>query len=213
MAKHTELAVSPREITGKATKSLRKVGIIPANIFGRGEESQAVQVEAHAFDTLHRNHHTTGMITLKTSGTMGSQTALVRRVQRHPISGKILHIDFLRVHMRDRITSKVPLHFEGVAPGVKIEGGVLLHQLDALEVECAASDLVEFFEVDVSSLEHIEDTLHAKDVKLPEHFVLITDAEEAIVKVNAPRVEAVEESAVSEEATPASAPTAENGEA
>jgi len=214
MAKQTELAISPREVTGKATKRLRKAGIIPANVFGRGEASQAVQIEAQAFEDLRRGHHTTGVISLTTTGTKKAQTALIRRVQRDPRSNKILHIDFLRVNLRDRITSKVPLHFEGVAPGVKVDGGVLLHLVEALEVECAAGDIVEALEVDISTLEHIDDMLHAKDVKLPNNYTLITDPDEAVVKVTPPRVEKVEEAPAEAPAeTPAEEAAPESTEA
>jgi len=193
MAKQVELAVSPREVTGKATRKLRREGIIPANIFGHGEASQAVQLRDLDFEGLRKGHYATGVISLKVAGAKRAQTALIRRVQRHPINGKILHIDFLRVSLRDRITAKVPLHFEGTAPGVKIEGGMLLHLADVLEVECAAGEIVEAIEVDVSSLEHIDDVIHAKDVPLPPNFTLITDPEEAVVKIAPPRVEKAEE--------------------
>src|SRR5215470_6155027 len=74
MAQQTILQISPREITGKATKRLRKAGIIPANISGHKEESQAVQVEAFAFETLKRTHGTTGIITLRIPGSRRAQT-------------------------------------------------------------------------------------------------------------------------------------------
>lgn len=211
MAKQVELAVSPREITGKATKRLRREGVIPANIFGHGEESQAVQLQNLDFENLRRGHHATGVIALKLAGGQRAQTALIRHVQRHPTNGKVLHIDFLRVSLRDRITAKVPLRFEGTASGAKIEGGVLLHLADTLEVECAAGEIVDAIEVDVSSLEHIDDVLHAKDVPLPPHYTLVTDAEEAVVKIAPPRVEKVEEAPAA--AAAAEAPGAEAGQA
>ena len=206
----TELQISPREVTGKATKRLRKAGIIPANISGHKEESQAVQVEALAFEALKRARGATGIITLRLSGSKRAQTALVRRVQRDPRSGKILHIDFSRVSLTERITMRVPLRFVGEAPGVKAEGGVLLHLLDALEVECTASDIVEFIEVDVSSLTEIDSMLHAENVQLPATFTLITDPKEGIAKVAATRAEKAEEAEeAAATAAPAEAPAAE----
>jgi large subunit ribosomal protein L25 len=192
MAKQIELAVSPREVTGKATKKLRDAGMIPANIYGHSEPPQAVQLASLDFSRLRREHHATGVLSLKLAGAKKGQTALIRHVQRDPISGHILHIDFLRVSLRDRIAAKVPLRFEGTAPGVKIESGVLLHLADVLEVECAAGEIVDAIEVDVSSLEHIDDIIHAKDVPLPPNFTLITDPEEAVVKIAPSRVEKVE---------------------
>lgn len=204
MAQQTELQISPREVKGKATKRLRKVGIIPANISGHKEEPQAVQVEALAFEGLRRAHRAASMISLKLPGAP-AQTALVRHVQRDPRTGKILHIDFFRVSLTERITVKVPLRFVGESPAVKNEGGVLLHLLDALEVECAAQDIVESVDVDISSLAAIDDVLHAGDVKLPANFTLITDPKEPVAKVAATRAEvageAVEAAAAAE--TPA----------
>jgi len=208
MTQETVLQISPREVTGKATKRLRKSGIIPANISGHKEESQTVQVEALAFEALKRAHGATGIITLRLSDSNRAQTALVRRVQRDPRWGKILYIDFSRVSLTERITMKVPLRFVGEAPAVKDEGGVLLHLLDTLEVECTASDIVDYIEVDISPLTEIDSMLHAEDVQLPTNFTLITDPKEGIAKVAATRVEKVEEAA-EETAAPAEAPAAE----
>lgn len=215
MTQQTVLQISPREITGKATKRLRKAGIIPANISGHKEESQAVQVEAMAFETLRRTHGATGIITLRYPDSRRSQTVLVRRVQRNPRTGKILHIDFSRVSLTERITMKVPLHFVGEAPAVKNEGGVLLHLMDTLEVECTANEIVDYIEVDISSLTEIDAILHAGDVKLPANFTLITDPNEGIAKVAATRAEMAEEAAEAPEegAAPAETPAEETSEA
>jgi large subunit ribosomal protein L25 len=213
MAEQTELAIQKREISGKAVKRLRKAGIIPANIFGHAEASQAVQVEAIAFDHLLRAHKATSIISLRLPDNSAAQTALIRHVQHDPRSGKIIHIDFFRIGMNERITVKVPLHLVGEAPAVKNEGGVLLHLLDALEVECPASDIPENIEVDVSGLAQIDDILHVEDVKLPANFTLLTDPKEGVAKVAATRaeIEAEPEAAETPAETPAatSAPTGE----
>ena len=195
MAQQTELEISPREVMGKATKRLRKAGIIPANIFGHQEASQPVQIDAIAFDQLVRAHRATGIIALRQPGNGATQTVLIRHVQHDPRSGKIIHVDFFRVSLTERITSKVPLHFVGEAPAVKLEGGVLLHLMDALDVECEAGDLVEYVEVDVTPLTEIDAILHAGDVKLPTSYTLLTDPKEGIAKVAATRAEIAEEAA------------------
>src|SRR6266849_9747005 len=212
MTQQTVLQISPREVTGKATKRLRKSGIIPANISGHKEESQTVQVEALAFEALKRAHGATGIITLRMRDSDRVQTVLVRHVQRDPRSGKILHIDFSRVSLSERITMKVPLRFVGEAPAVKDEGGVLLHLLDTLEVECTASDIVDYIEVDISPLTEIDSMLHAEDVQLPTNFTLITDPKEGIAKVAATRAEKVGEAAegAEESAAPAEAETSKD---
>ena len=207
MAQQIELEVTHREIMGKAVKRLRKAGIIPANIFGHQETPQAVQVEEVAFDRLRRSHGATGIIVLRTPDSAGVQTALIRHIQRNPLSDKVIHVDFFRVSMTERLNVKVALHFVGEAPAVKSASGVLLHLLDALEVECLASDIPEFLEVDVSSLNEIDAILHAEDVKLPANFTLITDPKEGVAKVAATRAEVAE---VTEETTAAAPAQAES---
>jgi len=210
MAQQTELEISRREVMGKAVKRLRKVGIIPANIFGHNEASMAIQIDAAAFERLRRSHGSRSVLTLRMSGTKSTQTALIRHVQREPHTSKIIHVDFFRVSLSERIRVKVPLHFTGEAPAVKTENGVMLHLLDAIEVECVARDIPEYLEVDVSGLTEIDAILHASDVKLPASFTLITDPEEGIVKVAATRAEVAEEAAeaaAASEAAPAAAQT------
>ncbi|TMD63697.1 MAG: 50S ribosomal protein L25 [Chloroflexi bacterium] len=215
MAQEVELQIASREITGKATKRLRKVGIIPANIFGHKEPSQAVQVDAVSFERLQRSHGARGIIGLRMDGSRGVQTALVRHIQRDPRSGKVIHVDFFRVSLRERLNVKIPLRFVGEAPAVKTEGGVLLHLLDALEVECEAGDIPEYVEVDVTPLTEIDALLHAEDVPLPAKFTLITDPKEGVAKVAATRAELAEEAeeaaaaAPEEQATQATQETAE----
>jgi len=211
MAQQTELEISRREVMGKAVKRLRKVGIIPANIFGHNEASMAIQIDAVAFERLRRSHGSRSVLTLRMPGTKSTQTALIRHVQREPQTGKIIHVDFFRVSLSERIRVKVPLHFIGEAPAVKTENGVMLHLLDAIEIECVARDIPEYLEVDVSGLTEIDAILHASDVKLPASFTLITDPEEGIVKVAATRAEVAEEAAeaaAASEAAPAAAETA-----
>jgi large subunit ribosomal protein L25 len=200
-----ELAVNQREVTGKATKRLRKVGIIPANIYGHKEASLAIQVDATEFDRLRRSHGATGIITLRMPDSTDIQTALIRHVQHDPRSGKVIHVDFFRVSMNESVTVKVQLHFVGESSAVKDEGGVLLHLLDALEVECLARNIPEYIEVDVTPLAEIDSMLHAGDIQLPADIRLITDPHEGVAKVGATRAEAAEVAEVAEKAAPAGA--------
>ncbi len=208
MGQQTELEVAPRTIMGKATKRLRKAGLIPGNITGHNQEPQAVQIDEISFDRLRRSGAVRSIISLRLPDA-STQTALVRRVQRNPRSGKIVHIDFFRVSLTERISMRVSLHFVGESPAVKNEGGVLLHLLEALEVECTASDIVDALDVDITSLTEIDATLHASDVKLPANYTLVTDPEEPIAKVAATRAEAAAEEAAAApaEATPVPAAT------
>lgn len=205
MAQQTELAFSPREAMGKAAKRLRKTGLIPANIYGHHEEPQAIQINAVDFEALRRARKTAGILTLRMGSNGATQTALIRYIKRDPVTGKIQHIDFLRMSMTERIEVKVPLHFVGEPRAVKNEGGLLLHLLDALEVECAAQDIVDSIDVDVSSLAAIDDSISAGEVQLPASYKLLTEPDELVAKVAATRAEAAEAAAAEKAAAAAEA--------
>lgn len=207
MAQKVIIEVTPRTVLGKAAKRLRKEGIIPGNVYGHHVESVPVQLSALAFDRLLRQHDTTKVITLQLAD-HSEETVLVRHVQHDALSGQIIHIDFTRVDAQERIESKVPLNFVGTAPGVKIKSGILLHLVDALAIECAASDLVEHLDVDISSLTEIDATLYARDIPLPSKYTLLADPDEPIVKIAAPRVEEVAEAAAASETKSAGTPAA-----
>jgi large subunit ribosomal protein L25 len=212
MAQQTVLEIAPRQVTGKASKRLRKAGIIPANIFGHKEPSQTVQVEALALERVLRSPDARHLIALHLPDDQ-TQTVLLRHIQREPRTGKIVHVDFFRVSLTERIEAKIALRFVGESLGVKNEGGVLLHLLEAITVECQASDLVEAIEVDISPLAHIDDALHASDVKLPANYKLVTDPAEPIAKIGATRAIASEAEEAAAEAAPAApaAPASSEG--
>lgn len=188
MAEQIELEVKPREVLGKASKRLRREGLTPANISGHNEPPQAVQIDTVAFETLRRQHGIRNVLTLRLPDA-GTQTAVVRKLQFNPRTGKIVHIDFSRVSMDERITVRVPLHFTGESNAVKNESGTLLHLMEALEVETRASDMVDALEVDITPLQELDAILYARDVKLPAGYTLLTNEDEPIAKVTPPRVE------------------------
>jgi large subunit ribosomal protein L25 len=209
MADRVELEITPREVLGKATKKLRREGIIPANITGHNEPPQAVQIDEVLFDRLRRAHHSTSILTLKMPDAT-TQTALIRHVEHAPKSGKIIHVDFSRVSLNERITAKIPLNFVGESIAVKNEGGVLLHLVEALEIECQAANIVDNLDVDISTIAEIDGSIHAREVKLPQGYTLITDPAEPIAKVASTRAEVAEANAAAAEAeAPAAAPEAE----
>jgi large subunit ribosomal protein L25 len=201
MVQQRELEVTRRSVSGKQTKKLRREGQIPGNIYGHGQESIPVQFNGHTFERLSHTQGLQSIVALKGLGS-GVETVLVRHVQREPIKDKILHVDFTRVSMDERIEARIPLHFVGDAPGVKLAGGLLLHLLEALPIECRASEIVEALEVDITSLTDIDSIMYAREVKLPASYTLATDPDEPIIKVAAPRTRLPEEETV-EVPTPA----------
>lgn len=195
-----ELQVSSRRLLGKRVRHLRKQGVLPANIFGHGVGSRSVQVESAAFRTALGKAGTNTLVALTVDGETPVM-ALIRGVQRNPINSQLLHADFYEVSMTEKIRLSVPLAFMGEAPGVTTLGGILLRNLERVEIECLPGDLVHSIPVDVSVLAEIGSALYIKDLKVGEAVAIHADPEELVVKVVPPAKEEVE--AVVEEAAPA----------
>ena len=186
MAQQREFEVTRRSVFGKQTKRLRREGKIPGNVYGHGQEPIPVQFDGHTFERLTHARGLRGIVVLKGLGS-SVETVLVRHIQREPIKDNILHVDFTRVSMDERIEARIPLHFVGDAPGVKLAGGLLLYLVEALAVECRAAEIVDALEVDITKLTDIDSIMYAREVELPANYTLFTDPEEPIIKVAAPR--------------------------
>jgi len=209
MAEQTTLPVARRTILGKKVRQLRRQGRIPANIFGRADGSLPVEVDAHTLEQFLLHHPATRVVTMPIEGQDGTpETVLVRHVQRHPRTRRILHVDFFHVAMNERVTARVPLHFTGDAPAVKNLGGILLHLLDALEVEALPVDLPEAIVVPLDVLTELDSTLRVGDIVVPPNVTVLDDPEEVVVKVSMPRAALAEEAeAAASEAAPAATGT------
>jgi large subunit ribosomal protein L25 len=215
MASRTELTVTPREVLGKKVKALRRQGVIPANIYGRGLESTAVQVSTdelrHVLKTAGRNE----IVYLRLDGDEPRPT-FVKDVQHHPVADHILHVDFLQISLKEKVRLDVPIHLVGLPPAVDKYGGILVHGLDHVSVEALPTDVPSSIEADVSHLEEIDAAIHVSDLPIPEGVTLLTDPEQVVAKVSPPAVEVVveeeaEEGVEGEEAAEGEAP-AEEGE-
>jgi large subunit ribosomal protein L25 len=211
MAEQVVLQAEKRTVTGKAVRNLRRAGTLPANLTGRKQEAEAIQVNGHEFERLLKSHGRTTIIKLAIAPSRQTQNAVVGRVSRDPITGAIEHIDFRHVEMNEVMRARVPLHVVGESPAVKAREGILLHLLNDLEVEALPADLPEAIEVDVSSLDAVDAAVHVKDLPLPAKVRVITDAEEPVIKVTQTRA-AIEEAATVETAEEAEA-AAPEGEA
>jgi large subunit ribosomal protein L25 len=134
---------------------------------------------------------------------VGSDThlTLARSLDRHPIRGTILHVDFLKIARDVMITVDVPVHFDGEARGVK-EGGVLEHHLWQLHVECLPGNVPERLNIDVSSMD-IGSIVRVADVQVPEGVTILTPEEDIIVTCIVPQILKVEEEVPEEEAAAA----------
>ncbi len=151
MAEQATFAAERRTVLGKAVRQLRKQGIIPANIVSSGHESVPIQVNGADFQRFLAKHHATTVMHLTVDGAAASDTVVVQRVEHEPVTRAVLHVDFLHVNMSQTMHARVPIHFEGEAPGVKIHNAMLLTQLDYVEVEALPAELPQALILDVSA--------------------------------------------------------------
>lgn len=205
-AVRTELNAARREVLGKKVGRLRRQGLTPANIFGRGLNSVAVQVSS---DELRHVLHSAGRneIVYLRLDTDEPRPTFVRDIQRHPISDVVLHVDFLQISLKEKVKLEVQLHLVGLPPAVDKYGGILVHGLDRVTVEALPAEVPSVIEVDVSGLEEIDQALHVSDLRVPEGVTILTDPEQVVAKVSPPAVvrEEEEEKAAAEAAAEAAA--------
>ena len=186
--------VEPRTVIGKSVKKLRRVGTIPANIYGRGIESRAVQLPFADARALLNHHGRNVLINVQVSGEDGPRPVVIRDLEREPVSGALQHIDFYQVDLSRPIQGNVPVVFVGEAPAVEDHGGVLVTDSDSVSIEALPSDMPEHLEVSVAGLVELEQAVRVGDLVAPAGVTILTDPEISLAHISRPRV--VEEEAV-----------------
>ena len=188
-----------------ASRRLRRMGKVPAVIYGGGEDPVSVTFDheklLHSLDQEAFYSH---ILTVDVAGK--SQRAILRDLQRHPYKPTVLHMDLLRVRDDSSINVHVPLHFlnEDTCVGAKLEGGVISHNIVEIEISCLPKDLPEFIEVDTAELK-LNDSLHLSDIKVADSVTIVElshgeDHDHVVVSVHAKRA-AEAESVASDEAS------------
>jgi len=205
------LVVDPRVVQGKKVKALRRQGIIPGHLYGRGTESVAVQVPAQNVTNMLRSSGRNAIIELQVNGEDQPRPVMVRGVQRDPVSGELVHIDFYQISLTERIKADVPLVLIGEPPAVTIHGGVLLQSLDHLTIESLPTEVPQHIEVDVSQLDVLDSAIFVRNLMVPASVLVLSDTDQVVAKVAAPRL-AREEVAAEEEAEAAAAEGGEKAE-
>ena len=183
-----------------AVRRLRRDGMIPASVMSMNKGgTKLIKFDAHEFRMAMRGR--SGKQLLVTLDLDGQDVpALLREMQNDVLAGTPIHVDFSEVSLTQKVRVTVPLFLVGEATGVKLGGGVLEQVLRTVEVECLPTDIVEKFEVDVSSL-GLDQTLFVRDLKLGDKQTLVTRGEYAVAVVKAPEGDAA--------ATPGAAPAEE----
>ena len=195
MAKQVKLSARPRADVGRnSVKHLRTRGVIPAVIYGPKNAPDNLEIDLREISRL--LSHAVGeniLVELEIAGSNGStgttsKLSLIQEVQHHPVRGDILHVDFLEVAMDELLHAEVPIEATGEADGVKNFGGLLEHSLRSLAITCLPKDLPEIIRVDVSSL-GLSQSLHVRDLVLPQGVTAMSDADLTVFIVAEPKVE------------------------
>ena len=198
------LKAEKRDVTGKQVKALRRAGQLPAVIYGRHVDPIAISLEAHTASLVFSKLTSSTLVTLDVDGT--EYTAIVREKQRNFIKGNLTHVDFLALDLTEKIRTSVRLTFVGVAPAVKDYSAVLVHRMDALEVECLPADLPERITVDISVIKEIGNNIHVRDIPLPENIVVLDDVDDVVIIATVVKEEASDIAAAAVPGAEAAAP-------
>lgn len=203
MSQEVTIEVQRREAAGKgAVNRLRRADLIPAVVYGGEKEPISIQVPRKLLINIFKDGGSENRIfLLKLAGTEQSRHAMIRDMQIDPLTNQVSHVDFLRIDLSRRIRVKVHIELEGIAYGVKTEGGLLDFVTREIEVECLPTAIPHEIKLDVSEV-RIGQHLEIKDLVLPEGVTLIDDPDRVVISVAHAKIEVEAAPAVDAAAVP-----------
>ena len=187
-----QLDAKKREVFGKKLKKVRIGGMLPGNIFGPDFKSQSITVDVKAFRRIYNTAKETGVVYIKTDDK--ETPVLIRGVQKHPVTNLLLHVDFRKIDLSQKIETKVPVIVIGEAPAVTQKNGVLLTHLNDVTVEALPDQIPSKIEVDISGLIEIGSEIKVSGLPKSDKYTIKEDLEKPVVSV----IEHKEESLVAE---------------
>lgn len=182
--KQVTLKVSKRVKTGKeVAKKLRKAGFIPGILYGKEIEPVPLAIKYSEFEKAYKRHKgETVIYTLEfENGSITRKSAILKEIQRHPVTDMVIHVDFQAIEEGKPIEIKVPLEFIGKPVGVT-KGGIFEIMLHELTIECLPTDIPDKITVDISALD-VGDSLHVADIKVPENIKIVDSPDETVATI------------------------------
>jgi large subunit ribosomal protein L25 len=186
MADKITLALEQRTLTGKKVSQLRRAGVLPATVYGKGVGPFTVQLDSRTFSGILRHAGRTTLLELEIPG-QKPHSAFIHSLQRHPVSRAIIHADFLVVDLLTEITVEVPIHIIGTSELVERGDAIMNQVLNALDIRALPADLPHAIEVDISGLDAFDKSIRVRDIVVPEKWRIETDEDELVVSLNAAR--------------------------
>ncbi|MBP7832232.1 MAG: 50S ribosomal protein L25 [Candidatus Levybacteria bacterium] len=215
MNKREKLKVTKREVLGKQVKKLRREGLLPANIYGADFESTAISLPLKDFKEVFSIAKETGLVDVE----LDSKTVpvLIKNVQYDPRTEEVVHADFHKVNLKEKISAKIPVEAVGEPKAVTDKIGLLEQPVSEIEVEALPTDLPEKIEVNVEALAAIDEQILVSDLKIPAGVEVLTDASQVVFKIGELITKEMEEqmaadAAATEEAAAATDEAAAEGE-
>jgi large subunit ribosomal protein L25 len=182
-----ELKAEPRAILGGKVKSLRDSGLIPAALYGKGQETLTLQVPVKEFTKVLKEAGESTLVYINVGDK--SYPTIIKDVSRDPVKDYVVHADFYKVNLSEKIKAMVPVVFVGESPAVKDFSGIFVRNINELEVEALPQNLPHEISIDISSLKTFEDQILVKDIKLEGDAKIEAEADAILALVQPPKSE------------------------
>lgn len=166
-------------------------------VYGKGLESRSVKLKKSEFDKAFSAAGESNLIELDIEGEKSN--VLIKDVQRHPVKGVVIHVDFYEVNMKEKVTAEIPLEFIGESKAVKELGGILIKEAHEIKVECLPNDLIDHIDVDISNLATMDDVIKVSDLNIPKTMEIMDEDDSIVAMISEPKVEEEPEPEVTEE--------------
>ncbi|MCC7089342.1 MAG: 50S ribosomal protein L25 [Chloroflexi bacterium] len=188
MAERVIIKAAPRTVLGKKVQQLRRQGRLPGNVYGRGLQSRAIDIDAREFARTIKSAGLRAMIELTIEGEKDPRYVILRGMSRSGGTGEPIHIDFFQVDPNVPIQANVPIRLVGEAPAVRDLAGTLLPALEVVAVRCLPLAIPDSLPVDISGLKSFDLTLTVGDVVPVDGVEILTDPAIVVAIVNPPRI-------------------------
>ncbi|MBI2003739.1 MAG: 50S ribosomal protein L25 [Parcubacteria group bacterium] len=189
-----ELQAEIRESVGKSLNSLRKEGFLPSVVYGRNFKPIAIQTKYKDFEKIFKKAGESTLINLKIGDK--EEPTVIKDIQKDPVSDQIIHADFYKVNLSEKIKANIPVVVKGESEAVKA-GGILVKTVNELEVEALPQDLPHELEIDISRLQNFGDHIQIKDISVSDRVKIEANPEDIVALIQEPREEVIEEAAPS----------------
>ena len=183
-----ELRTRSRTVIGKQVRQMRAKEWVPAVVYGPDQAARSIEAPERALGQVLRSAGSTALVDLFVDEEPAATAVLAREVQRNPLNGRLVHVDFYQVRLTEKVKTSPPIHFHGEPAPVKAGLAVLLHSMTQVEVECLPTDLIQGIDVDVAGLANVGDAIFVRDLQVPAGVTVLADPNEVVASLVAVRI-------------------------